>query len=174
MPPGRRSVVATFAAACGLFLAGAIALLWGSGRAGPVVEWMNIYRLGDIRSLGGGLDFVLGLRVPIPPNLALVEIAEHRLTGDTRLATGLLYHAYVAVAYLCVLLLAYPHRVRLVVSTVLALLFVAGTRLIHPGNPQLYDVAAPCFFLLFVLLLRVGTETTRPRLAVCPSLPLGL
>jgi hypothetical protein len=144
----------TFAIAIAAFLVACVPLLWGIGAALPVTEWMGIYRVEDIHD---AVAFVRDLQVPIPPQLALVEIAEYRLTGDISIATGFLYHAYIVVSYACVLALAYPSRARLTISGGLALVFVFSTRLIHPGNPQIYDVAAPCFCLLFVLLLRIGT-----------------
>jgi hypothetical protein len=162
-----------FATGLVVFLIGATALVWNMKRASPVVEWMNIFRLDDFKSFGDAFPFISELRVPIPPHLALLEIANYRLTGDTAIASGLLYKGYIVVSYACVLLLAYPSRLRLVASGLLGCLFIFATKLIHPGNPMIYDVAAPCFFMLFALLLRIGTETQRPRAALAALVAAG-
>lgn len=156
---GRRS----FPIAIAVFVAGAIVLVWDLGSASPAVEWMNIYRVSDAQVAGDPLGFIIGLRVPIPPNLALLEIASYQVTGTTWFATVFLYKAYIVVAFTCVLVLAYPSRLRLVVSGVLGWLFIFATVRIHPGNPMLYDVGAPCWLLVALVLLRYGTSMTRPR-----------
>ena len=155
-----------FAAGFAVFLVVAIVLVWNMGRAMRVVEWMNIYRIEDFKSFGDAFPWIADLRIPIPPNLALLEISEYRLLGSTDISTGLLYKAYVLTAYSCVLLLAYPSRLRFVISGLLGWLFIFATKLIHPGNPMLYDATAPALFMLFVLLLKVGSEAQRNRNAI--------
>jgi hypothetical protein len=159
--------------ATALFLLAIIALVWGMGRGEPAIQWMDIFHLNDASTPGQALDFFRDLRVPIPPNLALIEIVDYQLTGNLLVATGFLYHAYVVIAYGCVAALVYPSRVRLVLCSLAGVLFVYATKYISPGNAQIYDVATPCFFLLFVLLLRIATEVKRRRLALAALVLAG-
>jgi len=164
-----------FAIGVTVFVAGSIALVWNLGKASPVIEWMNIFRISDFQSVADALPFIANLRVPIPPNLAVIEIVDYRLTGSTWISTVLLYKLYVVVAYTCVVVLAYPSRLRLVASGVLGWLFIFATTRIHPGNPMLYDVAAPAFFMVFVLLLRIGTSPSiGPRISAAALAGSGL
>ena len=155
-----------FAIASIAFLLAIVGLVWDMGPGESAIGWMHVFRYYDLRTIRDALDFFRELRVPIPPNLAAIEFVDYQLTGQISFATGALYHAYIVVSYGCVLALAYPSRVRLVVGGALGLLFVDATKYIHPGNAQIYDVAAPCFCLLFVLLLRVATGVTRRKLAI--------
>jgi hypothetical protein len=156
----------TFAIASAVFLVGIVAIVWGMERGESAIGWMGIFRYYDLSTGRDALDFFRDLRVPIPPNLAAIEFVDYQLTGDISFATGVLYHAYSVIAYGCVLALAYPSRMRLVLGGGLGLLFLDATKYIHPGNAQIYDVAAPCFCLLFVLLLRIATTVSRPKHAV--------
>jgi hypothetical protein len=156
-----------------VFLAGIVAIVCTMAASESVIGWMSVFRYYDLTSVRDALDFFRELRVPIPPNLAAIEFVDYHLTGDISFATGTLYHAYIVVSYGCVLALAYPSRVRLVLGGALGLLFVAATKYIYPGNAQIYDVAAPCFFLLFVLLLRIATAVNRPKAAVVALVSSG-
>ena len=155
----------TFAVGAALFLGATVVLVAGMGHSESVVGWMHVFGIEDVGTVHQTVEFFRELRVPIPPNLALLEIIDYQLTGDISIATGFAYHAYIVISYACVVALVYPSRVRLLLAGLLGLLFICATKYIHPGNAEIYDVAAPCFFLLFVALLRAATELNRPNLA---------
>ena len=98
------------------------------------------------------------LRVPIPPVLGLAEIISIKTTGTTEIITNYFYKISLISSYLIAIFLAQKSKSRLIISALVSIVFLYSTIQIHPGNPQLYDVALPFFFLLYVLLLKQATK----------------
>jgi hypothetical protein len=144
------------AATAALTLIGGI--LVRSSVAVPATTWMHIYDPAEFRTTRALVDFLAGLRVPIPPVIAALEILNVQHTGSADLVTVYLYRFAVVASYVSALWFSYPSIARLVGSFCASTVFLWATTLIHPLNPQSYDVLFPLFVLAFLLLLRAATR----------------
>jgi hypothetical protein len=132
-------------------------------RAFSAVGWMVIYDAADFPTLGSLAAFLRDLRIPVPPYLAVLEVVEHQLTGGLELTTVLAYRLAIVLAYLLPLLWSAGSALRLAASAGLGLVFLAATVLVHPGNPQTYDIFYPLFVLAFGLALRRAARPAGSR-----------
>ncbi len=129
----------------------------------PSVNWCYAYRPSDFDSWAITVAFVQNLRIPIPLPLALSEIASYNLFGSDILITRFAYRAALVFSFVLAIYLASPLRWKTAASFLLSFVFLWSTVLIHPGNPQLYDIFFPLFFLAYiVLLLRIVREPPSP------------
>lgn len=135
-----------------LFTAVAVPLLWGYGGT-AAMTWMYVYHPSDITTWAGLVDYVAGLRVPIPLLLSLAEIAEYRLTGDLIVTTRIAYPVAIYLGFALALWFASVARFRLAAALVLSLVYTWGLRIVHFANPQTYDVIFPVLVLLYAILL---------------------
>ena len=135
-----------------LFSAVAVPLLWGySGTA--AMTWMYVYHPSDVTSWAELVDYIAGLRVPIPVLISITEIADYQLFGDLFLSSRVAYPASIFFGFAFALWLASTSRLRLAAAFVLSLVYVWGLRIVHFGNPQTYDVIFPALVLLYAVLL---------------------
>ena len=114
-------------------------------------EWGLLFNVTELSEWEDITTFFKHLMVPIPANLALFEIIVYKLTGNLDLSIRYLYKLSIILPYVVVLFLAYPHIGRMVVTFLMSLVFIWGSAIIHPGNPQIYDTVFPLLIMLFVL-----------------------
>lgn len=152
-PKGRaRSlVVSALFALVGLVVAGDAAGDLATG-------WMNIYAVSDFATTASVGDFVSNLLVPIPIVLSLTEIATYKMFGSTYLITHILYRFSLVFSYVLAIQLFSKNRSGLLLSAFVSFVFLWCTLLIHPGNPENYDVLFAFFNLLFVASLAAVPE----------------
>src|SRR5262249_45234741 len=99
------------------------------------------------------ISFLRELRVPIPPVISALEIASFQWSGSTDLVTKYLYRASLVGTYVLALWFTYPSIPRLFASFFVSVVFLWTTTLIHPLNPQVYDMLLPFFIFLFLALM---------------------
>ncbi|MFC1705203.1 hypothetical protein ACFL59_00090 [Planctomycetota bacterium] len=131
-----------------------------------VFEWDLVFDVRELTSWGSVFEFFRNLMVPIPPALAMFEIAAYNLTGSIDASIRHLYKISLLTPYVLVLFLAYPSIPRMVLSFLVSLVFLWSTVIIHPGNPQIYDAVFPMLVMLFICFQHsVGdlAEGERPR-----------
>lgn len=144
--------------------------------------WMNIFAVSDFTTTGSVVDFAADLLVPIPIVLSLVEIATYNLFGSTYLITSILYRSSLVFSYVLAFGLFSTSRTRESIGAVVSFVFLWCTLLIHPGNPENYDVLFPFFNLLFVASLagvrelngRTGTAVKSAVLCVLAGFSLSM
>lgn len=131
--------------------------LTSSHIAYPALRWMEIYFPADFLKMDYSeiKDFIYGLKIPIPPIIAGLEILSLKLFGSTVLVTKYLYQTSLIGQYILVILITASGNLkyRLLISTFVSAIFLYFTSLIHPGNPQGYDVFMPFFFLMYIYLM---------------------
>ncbi len=116
--------------------------------------WMHMFSPGDFATTGDLIKFLRELRVPIPPVISALEIISFQQTGSTDLVTKYLYRLALVGAYVLALWFAYPSIGRMLASFAASVVFLWATTLVHPFNPQVYDLLLPFFLLLFLTFLR--------------------
>lgn len=138
---------------------------WGINRlhhfniqAVPAFRWMNIFNNEDVDTWPEIGTYLWELRTGIPPLISLGEILSRKWGGDWTFMTKSVYR------YAIVLMLVLPvFFIRRRWWLVLlwgggAVVFLESIILIHPGNPQLYDVILPPLILLYLLLTRASAR----------------
>lgn len=133
-------------------------------KAWPATNWMGIYDAQDFKSLRSVFSFVFSLKVPIPPNLALLENLVLLYTGSYNLLSYWLYLISFFAAYVIAIFLCRTSHLTTLLTTILAVFFWHMTFVIHPGNPQLYDATLPAFllgYILFYYLVLIDLEGRR-------------
>jgi hypothetical protein len=128
------------------------------------VTWMHVFRVSDFPDFKSLLGFLLNLRIAIPPVIATLEILSYQLTGTTHFVSIYLYRAGLIASYLLALRLAYPSVRRMLAAFAASVVFIYGTVVTHPGNPQVYDVLYPAFLLSSVLFLKQAGKKTADNL----------
>jgi len=103
-------------------------------------------------------SFYKELRIPIPPVISLSEILCIRFTGSAQLITKHLYRLSLIASYLLAIILANKSTTRLIASFFISTIFLYATVKIHPGNPQVYDILFPLFFLMYVFLIKKSVD----------------
>ncbi|RMG82967.1 MAG: hypothetical protein D6712_13810 [Chloroflexi bacterium] len=149
-----------------LLVMGIIGGLWvKDATSEPAITWMHVYMpsyFEDI-SLQGIVDFYANLRIPIPPVIGLAEILSIRLLGSPQLITEIAYRIALVAVYMAALIMASTSWLRMVFSFAVGMVFLYMTVLIHPGNPQNYDIFFPLFFLLALLSIRFYVQSEKRR-----------
>ena len=147
-----------------VLLAAALTLVGGvlvrDSVAVPATTWMHMYDPAAFPTARALIDFVAGLRVPIPPVIAALEIVSVQQTGSTALVTVYLYRVALVATYVLAVWFSYPSIPRLFGSFAASVVFLWATTLIHPLNPQSYDILFPLFTLAFLILLRAAARAT--------------
>lgn len=165
-PTGNRHslVVSALFALAGLVVA-------GDAAGDPATGWMNIYAVSDFSTVDSVLDFASNLLVPIPIVLSLTEIAAYKIFGSTYLITHILYRFCLVFSYVLALQTFSRSRTRTLLCAFVSFVFLWSTLLIHPGNPENYDVLFAFFNLLFVASLSgVRQLDGHPRTAVVSAI----
>lgn len=144
--------------------------------ATPATTWMHMYRPGDFPRAADLFGFLRELRVPIPPAIAAAEILAFQRCGSTDLVTADFYRIALIGAYVLALWLTYPSFARMAASFLASVVFLWATVVIHPANPQVYDIALPFFALGFVTLVGIAgaLQFRRHGVALACSMGAGL
>lgn len=130
----------------------------------PATGWMHVYSHKDFQAEGALWKYILELRTGIPPVISILEIA----TFNRRHGIGwILYDTYhisiVMMLILPVFFLKKPWPLLdLGLMLAVATVFLHSVILIHPSNPQLYDVLLPFLLLSYLLLSRVSFRKEIP------------
>lgn len=130
------------------------ATLVRQSEAVAATTWMHMYSPADFPTVRDLIAFVRELRVPIPPVISALEILSVQYVGSTDLVTKDLYRVSLVGSYVLALWLTYPSVLRLAAASVTAVIFLWSTTLVHPINPQVYDLVLPLCMLAFLFLLR--------------------
>lgn len=124
-----------------------------NSEAGPTMEWMIIYHPSDFRdaSVSEVITFYRDLRTGIPPLLSVVEILNVKIAQTDRVDfVGVFLYRVAIVAVFALPLLLFDKSPReFAITLILSLIFLRATVVIHPGNPQAYDVFHPLLMLVF-------------------------
>ncbi len=157
----------------GVLVAFLVFALWvtAGSRGNPAIGWMLMFAPGDFAAPGALWPFLVSLQTAISPWLAALEVLAQRHFGATTLVTVGLYRFCLIGAYLIALAMAWPSLARLAVATILSVVFLWATVLIHPATPIVYDVVLPFLLLGYFGLLRVGAgmEGRLPHLALATA-----
>jgi len=124
------------------------------------ITWMQVFKASDFRDFDSVINFLLNLRIAIPPMLAILEILNYQFNATTAITSVYLYRVGLIGSYLLALRLAYPSLKHMLVTFFVSLVFIYGTVITHPGNPQVYDILYPFFVLLSVFFLKQAERTT--------------
>lgn len=136
----------------------AAGLVMTSGIQGkPAIGWMMMFGPEDFLAPGALWQFLVGLRAPIPPWLAGLEVLSQRWIGSPALVTVWLYRAALIGSFLLAMALTWPSVKRLALSFGLSLLFLWATVLIHPTTGIVYDIAFAFLIVAYFALLRLGS-----------------
>jgi hypothetical protein len=129
------------------------------------LEWGLVFDIRELDTLAKVKTFFANLVIPIPPLLALLEVASQQLTGNNDFVIKTLYKGSIVGSYLAALWLSYPSIPRMLTTFSVSLLFMVSTVLMHRDNPQLYDPVFPFLVLIFLVLLSaasaVGQQAAR-------------
>jgi len=125
----------------------------------PAMSWLHIYHPSDVTTGAEFLSFLRDLKIPIPPILAVAEVLNVWFAGDTAFVTVFLYRTGLVAMFAFAVLLAQDSPRRTIAGLLLSTVFLWSAVLIHPGNPQGYDVFFPAAFLAFLLCLRAAVST---------------
>jgi hypothetical protein len=145
-----------------------------SAQGAPAIKWMYVFDAADFSSMRDLVAYVLNLRVPIPVVLSVAEILNNQVAGNVDFTTRVLYQAALVLVYVVALILASSSVIRLVGSFVLSVVFLWSTVLIHPGNPQTYDIFYPLFVLIYLLLLKLILSKPRTQKPVLIAAGAGV
>lgn len=124
----------------------------------PVTRWMNIYHPAEFENFQEMLTYLKDLRVPIPPVFSIMEILDYQATGNYQFVTVTLYRLGLVLVYITVIVLASGSYGKMIPVFFLSLLFLWSTKVVHAGNPQVYDIYLPLFILLFLLFTRLAAS----------------
>ena len=113
--------------------------------------WMQIFSFQDYSSPVDFYQYMMELRTGIPPLLSALEIYSFNTWGDN---TWIFQDLYQGAIFLIVLLPFFFTKGKtqaLIWCIAVGAIFFRSILLIHPGNPQYYDVLLPSLILLFLL-----------------------
>jgi len=112
--------------------------------------------------------------VPIPVFIALSEIVENVCFGSAWLTDSLLYRMAIVSSFLLAIVLSPRTKTGVAASLIAACVFLWATVIIHPLNPQIYDILYPFFLLGFIFALeRARRIRTTNRVRVLGSISAG-
>ena len=138
--------------------------------ANPVTEWMRIYSYKDYTHWDDIRTYLRELRTGIPPVLSFLELYSFMRTCSIEWITEDLYRYGIVFA---VCLPGFFSR-RTTRAWLLALglgwLMLESIVIVHPGNPQLYDVLLPVFILLGMLYAYISTKAHNVWLGILPAI----
>ncbi|MDX2248880.1 MAG: hypothetical protein SF052_18980 [Bacteroidia bacterium] len=164
-------IVPFFSGKSGMIAGGVLILLWviyafiqvEPTISTPATAWMHVFSHKDFQAEGALWKYILELRTGIPPVISILEIA----TFNRRHGIGwILYDTYhISIVMMLVLPLFFLKRPwpGLIMIMAVGTVFLHSVILIHPSNPQLYDVLLPFLVLAYLLLSRVSFEKKTPQ-----------
>lgn len=123
------------------------------------ITWMQVFKASDFPDFASTINFLLNLRIAIPPVLAILEILNYQFNETTTVTSIFLYRIGLIGSYLLALRIGYPSQKRMLITFLVSIIFIYGTAITHPGNPQVYDILYPFFVLLSVYFLKQAENT---------------
>jgi hypothetical protein len=136
------------------------AFLVRDSRGVDSITWNNIYSVNDFNSFAKIIHYVENLKIPIPIILSLTEIATCNIFGSTFLITHICYRIALVLCFILAIYLSSSSYAKMLISVVLSVVFLWSTVIIHPGNPQTYDIFFPLFNLLYISSLKYAVSQT--------------
>ena len=118
------------------------------------LDWQRMYRPEDFHTWSDLWHFLQNLQTAISPIWSTLEISFQLIFGSTWFLSKILYPLLVVLNYLLALRLFGTSRSRILSITFASLVFLTATRILHKGNPQMYDIYVPLLILLFVACLQ--------------------
>jgi hypothetical protein len=92
-----------------------------SSRGTLSVQWMRMYFPPDIPDWPSLVEFIAGLRVPIPPLVAAAEVLNWNLVGNAEFMQVWVYRGALVGSFLLAIHLASTSRARLVLATAISI-----------------------------------------------------
>ena len=137
--------------------------------------WMQIFSYQDYTEPQDFYQYLLDLRTGIPPLYSALEIYSFNTWEDSSWIFQNLYQGAIIVLVLLPLFFSKGKGVLLLWGLLTAWVIFRSILLIHPGNPQYYDVLLPVFLLLFILLTEASLATKEWKFfALIPAFLAGL
>ncbi len=131
------------------------------------IHWMYVYEYHEFTSWSFAGEFFRDLRTGISPFWALIDIFSYRTFGNLDLTDKLLYRGCMILMYVLPLWMFTRTQWQLLMVFLASLVCLWATVLIHPGNPQVYDVYLPTALLLLVKVLQtVKADDLHPRMRI--------
>ena len=113
-----------------------------------------MYRPEEFTSFSDLFAFLAELQTGISPVWASLEILSQIVLGTTAPFSRIVYPLGMALVAVLPLWLFPCTRLQMALTAGLSLLFLLVTRILHQGNPQLYDIYFPALFLGFLACLQ--------------------
>lgn len=152
----------------GLFAAFALYALLSVGEAVGIsaTEWMRVYSYRDYHNWHDIFLYLRDLRTGIPPVLSFVEVSSWKLFQSVTWITEDVYRLGIILAVVLPGFFAKRRIWATILAIALGLLMFHSILIVHPGNPQLYDVWLPVFILLGFIFTQLSLSTSKPKLTV--------
>ena len=122
--------------------------------AAASTTWMHVFSYKDFTSPEKVKTYLLELRTGIPPVLSWLEIISYNRSDSIEWITRELYQASIILMFVLPFFFIGKRWESFLIWLLLTLIFFPSLLLIHPGNPQLYDVLMPVLLLGYILLSR--------------------
>jgi len=121
-----------------------------------MTRWMKVYHPSDFTSWTDIIPYLKQLRLPINPLVSAFEIGNYQLVGNVWFSEVFLYQASLVAVYIIAMMLTSKTIKSLAFGFALSAFFLFCTRIIHPVNPQVYDIYFPLFILLYIGFLNLA------------------
>ncbi|MCB0847409.1 MAG: hypothetical protein KDE26_29365 [Bacteroidetes bacterium] len=129
--------------------------------ARPATTWMNVYSYKDFGTEEKVREYLRDLRTGIAPVFSYLEITSYNSSENIDWVIKGLYQKGIILAFLLPVFLVRRKWWEYAFTLIIGVIFVESTLLIHPGNPQLYDVWLPAFLLAYILFSRISFGQSR-------------
>lgn len=140
--------------------------------------WMNVYSIFPEewpKSWQEIREFFWDLRTGIPPLFSFLEITAYKYTESVVWILKGFYRKAIIVMLLLPIFFSQRRVIDLSLLLLLATLFLEAIVLVHPANPQYYDVVFPSFIMLYLLLNRASWKGNyKPWIANALAITSGL
>ncbi|MEM7368814.1 MAG: hypothetical protein AAF587_09420 [Bacteroidota bacterium] len=137
--------------------------------AAPVTEWMHIYSFRDYTHWDDIKTYLRELRTGIPPVLSFLELHSWMRYCSIEWIIEDLYRYGIVFAVLLPGFFAKGTLRSWLLATGIGWLMLESILIVHPGNPQLYDVLLPVFILLGFLYAQISLKTKWVALGIVPA-----
>ncbi len=120
--------------------------------------WMQMFSYQDYTDPQAFHQYLLDLRTGIPPLYSALEIYSFNTWGDNTWIFEDLYQGAIITLVLLPLFFSKGKGLHLLWGLLAAWIFFRSIILIHPGNPQYYDVLLPVLLILYILYSEASLE----------------
>ena len=120
--------------------------------------WMQMFSYQDYPNPQAFCQYLLDLRTGIPPLYSALEIYSFNTWGDNTWIFEDLYQSALITLVLLPLFFSKGKGLHLLWGLLAAWIFFRSIILIHPGNPQYYDVLLPVLLFLYILFTEASLE----------------